>query len=196
MRRWMLAAVVGPALVMGTFATFAAQAQGAWKSYVVKELGISFAAPGKVEVTTGTSRGEVAGPRQTMIFKSSANNIEYRVTVLSFKQAQAEGAAILGERTYMFQDKKNTLMDTWARVEPGKDAVYGRKMVVEQPEGKGRTMAAFYFTKGKLIQLEATILSANGDYQSPDPARFIDSIAFNIARAGAGAVELQAPKLE
>ena len=193
MRRWMLAAVIGPALVMGTFA---AQAQGAWKSYVVKELGIAFAAPGKVETTTGTSRGEVAGPRQTMIFKSSANNIDYRVTVLSFKQSQAEGAAILGERTYMFQDKKNTLMDTWSRVEPGKDAVYGRKMVIEQPEGKGRTMAAFYFTKGKLVQLEATILPANGDYQSPDPARFIDSIAFNIARAGAGAVELQAPKLE
>lgn len=196
MRRWMLAAVVGPALVMGTFAAFAAQAQGAWKSYVVKELGIAFAAPGKVEVTTGTSRGAIAGPRQTMIFKSSANNIDYRVTVLSFKQSQAEGAAILGERTYMFQDQKKLLMDTWARVEPGKDAVYGRKMVVEQPEGKGRTMAAFYFTKGKLVQIEATVTPANGDYESPDPARFIDSIAFNPARAGAGATELQAPKLE
>ena len=193
MRRWMLAAIIGPALVAGTLG---AHAQGAWKSYVVKELGIAFAAPGEVETSVGTFRGEIAGPRQTMIFKSSMNNIEYRVTVMSFKQAQAEGATILGERTYMFQDKKNTLMDTWARVEPGKDAVYGRKMVVEQPEGKGRTMGAFYFTKGKLIALEATVLPANGDYESPDPARFIESIAFNVARAGAGAVELQAPKLE
>jgi hypothetical protein len=193
MRRWMVAAVLGPALVMGTFA---AHAQGAWKSYVVKELGIAFAAPGKVETSVGTFRGQVAGPRQTMIFKSSANNIEYRVTVMSFKQAQAEGATILGERTYMFQDQKKTLMDTWARVEPGKDSVYGRKMVVELPEGKGRTFGAFYFTKGKLITLEATVTPANGDYESPDPARFIDSIAFNIARAGAGATELQAPKLD
>lgn len=192
MRRWMLAAVVGPALVMGTFA---AQAQGAWKSYVVKELGIAFAAPGKIEISTGTSRGAVAGPRQTMIFKSSANNIDYRVTVLSFKQSQAEGAAILGERTYMFQDKKNLLTDTWSRVESGKDTVYGRKMVVELPEGKGRTTGAFYFTKGRLITLEATV-PANGNQQSADPARFVDSIAFDVARAGAGAAELQPPKLD
>jgi hypothetical protein len=88
------------------------------------------------------------------------------------------------------------VMDTWARVEPGKDAVYGRKMVVEPLDGKGRTFGAFYFTNGRLIALEATVLPANGDYESPDPARFIDSIAFNVARAGAGAVELQAPKLE
>lgn len=193
MRRWMLAAIIGPALAMGTFA---AHAQGAWRSYVVKELGFAFAAPGKVETSVGTFRGAVAGPRQTMIFKSSANNIEYRVTVMSFKQAQAEGATILGERTFMFQEKKNVVMDTWSRVEPGKDAVYGRKMVVEPLDGKGRTFGAFYFTKGRLIALEANVLPANGDNESPDPARFIDSIAFNVARAGAGATELQAPKLE
>ena len=193
MRRWMLAAIIGPALVMGSLA---AEAQSAWKSYIVRELGFSFSAPGKVETSVGTFRGAVAGPRQTMIFKSMANNIEYKVTVMSFKQAQAEGATILGERTYMFQENKKTLMDTWARVEPGKDSVYGRKMVVELPDNKGRTMGAFYFTNGKLISLEATILPANGDYESPDPARFIDSIAFVASRAGEGATELKAPKLE
>lgn len=193
MRRWMLAAIVAPALVMGSLA---AEAQGAWRSYVVKELGIAFSAPGKVETTTGTFRGEVAGPRQTMIFKSTANNIDYRVTVMSFKQAQGEGANILGERTFMFQQGRNTLMDMWGRVENGKDAVYGRKMVVDLPDKKGRSMGAFYFTNGRLIALEATVLPANGDYESPDLARFIDSIAFNLSRAGANAIELQAPKLE
>ena len=192
MRKWMLAAVIGPALAMGAFA---AQAQGAWGNYVVKELGIAFSAPGKVETSVGTFRGEIAGPRQTMIFKSSANNIEYRVTVMSFKQAQGESATILGERTYMFQDKKNVLVDTWARVEPGKDAVYGRKMVVDQAEGKGRTTGAFYFTKGRLIALEATV-AANGDKESPDPARFIESIAFNVNRAGPNAAQLAAPKID
>jgi hypothetical protein len=193
MRKWILAAIVGPALVMGTLA---ADAQSAWKSYVVKELGFSFAAPGEVKTSLGTFRGQIAGPRQTMIFKSTANNIEYKVTVMSFKQAQAEGASILGERTFMFQEKKNVVMDTFGRVEPGKDSVYGRKMVVEPLDGKGRTMGAFYFTKGRLIALEATVLPANPDKESPDLARFIDSVAFNTARAGAGAVELQAPKLE
>lgn len=193
MRRWMLAALTGAVLTM---AALPAQAQSGWKSYIVKELGFSFMAPGEVKAEIGTFRGAVAGPRQTMVFRSVASNIEYKVTVMSFMQAQAEGATILGERTFMFQENRNTLVDTFARVEPGKDAVHGRKMVVELPDNKGRSTGAFFFTKGKLIAMEATVLPANGDNQSPDPARFVDSIAFNIARAGEGAVELEPPKLD
>ena len=104
------------------------------------------------------------------------DNIEYKVTVMSFIQAQAEGATILGEREYMFQDGKGkkVLSDTFARVGSGKDAVYGRKIVVDLPDKKGRATGAFYFTKGRLISLEATVLPANGNLASPDPGRFIE----------------------
>ena len=124
------------------------------------------------------------------------NNIEYRVMVMSFLQAQAEGASILGERQYGFQDKKKLLMDAFSRVESGKDTVYGRKMVVDQPDNKGRTTGAFYFTKGKLISLEATVLPANGNYDSPDPGRFVDSIVFMLSRADKNAVVLPSLKFE
>jgi len=193
MRRWMFAALTGTALTM---AALPAQAQGAWKSYIVKDLGFSFMAPGDVKTEIGTFRGAIAGPRQTMVFKSVANNIEYKVTVMSFMQARAEGGTILGERTFMFQENKTIVVDTFARVEPGKDSVYGRKMVVDLPENKGRSTGAFFFTKGKLIALEATALAPDGDVQSPDPARFLDSIAFNPTRAGEGAIELQPPKFD
>jgi hypothetical protein len=191
MRKWMLAALTGTAVTM---AAMPAHAQGAWKSYVVKELGFSFMAPGDVKPELGTFRGAIAGPRQTMVFKSVVNNIEYKVTAMTFLQAQAEGATILGERTYMFQENKNIVTDTFARVEPGKDTVYGRKMVVDLPDNKGRATGAFFFTKGKLITLEAT--ATGGNIQSPDPARFVDSIAFNLTRAGSGAIALQPPKLD
>ena len=191
MRKWILTALTGAALTM---AALPAQAQGAWKTYIVKELGFSFMAPGDVQAELGTFRGAIAGPRQTMVFKSAANNIEYKVTAMTFLQAQAEGATILGERTYMFQENKTIVVDTFARVEPGKDAVYGRKMVVDLPDDKGRATGAFFFTKGKLITLEATV--TGGDNQSPDPARFVDSIAFNLSRAGEGAIALQPPKLD
>jgi len=190
MRKWMVAALTGAAL---TLAALPAQAQDTWKRYVVKELGISFMAPGDVKAELGTFRGAVAGPRQTMVFKSTANNIEYKVTAMSFLQAQAEGATILGERTYMFQENKTIVTDTFAIVEPGKDAVYGRKMVVDLADDKGRATGAFFFTKGKLITLEAT--ATGSGTQSSDPARFVDSIAFSPARA-AGATELQPPKLD
>ena len=191
MRSRTLAALAGAALLVS-----AAPADAAWKTYVSKDLGFSFMAPGEVKAELGTFRGAIAGPRQTIVFKATEDNIEYKVTVMNFPQAQAESASILGERTYMFQDGKNVLMDTFGRVEPGKDSVYGRKIVVDLPDKKGRTTGAFYFTKGRLISLEATVLPANGDYESPDPGRFIDSIVFVLSRAEPDAVELQVPKVE
>jgi hypothetical protein len=191
MRSLIFAALAGSVLAIST-----APAEAAWKSYISKDLGISFEMPGTVKTTVGTFRGAVAGPRQTIVYSSVDENIEYKVTVMLFKQAQADGATLLGEREYMFQDGKKVLMDTFGRVEPGKDAVYGRKMVVDLPQNKGRTTGAFYFTNGKMFVLEATVLPANGDYQSPDPGRFIDSIAFVLSRAQAGATELKTPAVE
>jgi hypothetical protein len=177
-----------------TLALTAAPAEAAWKSYVSHKLGFSFEAPGEVKTQAGTYRGSVAGPRETIVFRSVDDNIEYKVTVMSFMQAQADGASILGEREYVFQDGKKVLMDTFGRVEPGKEAIYGRKITVEQPKDGGRTTAAFYFNKGKLITLEATVLPANGDYATPDAGRFIDSVTFNTDRAEKGATELKLPE--
>jgi hypothetical protein len=191
MRSWTFAILSSAALALS-----AAPAEAAWKTYISKEFGFSFIAPGEIKGEFGTSRGAIAGPRQTFVFKSVEDNIEYKVTVLNFPQAQMDGADILGERAYMFQDGKNVLMDTFGRVEPGKDSVYGRKLVVDLPDKKGRSTGAFYFYKGRLISLEATVLPANGDYESPDPGRFIDSIVFVLSRTEQGAVELQIPKNE
>src|SRR5580692_4301166 len=101
MRTWISAALAGAAITMA-----AMPAQAAWKSYINRELGFSFMAPGEVKTGVGTFRGAVAGPRETIVYRSTENNIEYKVTVMSFLQAQAEGATILGEREYMFQDGK------------------------------------------------------------------------------------------
>jgi hypothetical protein len=191
MRTWTLAVLAGAVLVVST-----AHADSVWKAYIAKDHGFSFMAPGEVKAALGTYRGGLAGPRQTIVYRSVDNNIEYRVMVMSFLQAQAEGASILGEREYGFQDKKKLLTDTFVRVESGKDTVYGRKLVIDQPDNKGRTTGAFYFTKGKMISLEATVLPANGNYDSPDPARFIDSIVFMLSRADKNAVVLPSLKFE
>jgi hypothetical protein len=57
MRRWMSAALAGAALAMAGI-----PAQAAWKSYVNRELGFSFTAPGEIKTEVGTFRGAVAGP--------------------------------------------------------------------------------------------------------------------------------------
>ncbi len=171
----------------------AAPAEAAWHSYVSHELGFSFEAPGEVKSLIGDSRGEIAGPRQTVVFRSVDDNIEYKVTVLPLPQAQMDGADILGERAYNFQNNKKVLMDTFGRVEPGKEAIYGRKITIDLPKNGGRALASFYYTKGRLYVMEATVLPANGDYATPDAGRFIDSITFNLARADKSATELKLP---
>jgi hypothetical protein len=191
MRSWISAVLAVAALMMA-----AMPAQAAWKSYINRQLGFSFVAPGDIKTDIGNSRGAIAGPRQSIVYRSVEDNIEYKVTVMSFLQAQAEGATLLGERQYMFQDRKTVLTDTFSRVGSGQDAVYGRKIVVDLPDNKGRTTGAFYFTKGRLIMLEATVLPAKGNPASPDPDRFVDSIAFGLSRIEPGAVELETPKLE
>jgi hypothetical protein len=191
MRKWISGALAGAVFVMT-----AVQAQAAWKSYINRQIGFSFMAPGDVETIVGNFRGGIAGPRQTIVYRSVEDNVEYKVTVMSFLQAQAEGATLLGERQYMFQDRKTVLTDTFSRVGSGKDAVYGRKIVVDLPDSKGRATGAFYFTKGRLIALEATVLSAKGNSASPNPDRFIGSIAFVVAHTEPSAVELETPKLE
>src|SRR5262249_699444 len=154
MRRSMLSALAGAAVAMA-----AMPAQAAWKTYVKKELGLSFMAPGEGKTSVGTFKGNNAGPRQTMRYRSVEDNIEYKRTVMSLMQAQAEGASILGEREYMFEEGKGkkVVSDTFGRVGSGKDAVYGRKIVIDLPDNKGRATGAFYFTKGRLVSLEATV---------------------------------------
>ena len=189
MRASTLAIIVGAALAVTT-----APAEAAWKSYISKTFGFSYEAPGEVKIQTGASRGQIAGPQETISYASPEDNIRYTVTLIDFRQAQAESATILGEAHFMYQEGKRVLMDTFARVEPGKDSVYGRKITIDLPNNGGRSTASFYFNKGYLIQLEATVFPANGDYASPDPGRFTDSIAFNPVRAGEGATELKLPE--
>ena len=192
MRISMSAILVGSALATATL-----PAQAAWKSYVNRDLGFAFSAPGEVKSDVGTFRGEVAGPRQTIVYRSVDDNVEYKVTVMSFIQAQAEGASILGEREYMFEEGKGkkVVSDTFGRVGSGKDAVYGRKIVIDLPDNKGRATGAFYFTKGRLVSLEATV-PANGNLTSPDPGRFIESVGFALSRIDPGAVALETPQLD
>jgi hypothetical protein len=190
MRRWMLTALPAAAFV---FATMPAQA--AWKTYINKELGFSFMAPGDIKTEIGNFRGPIAGPHQTIVYKTMDDNVEYKVTVISFRQAQAEGATILGEREYMFANRNKVLTDTFSRVGSGKNAVYGRKIVVDLPDNKGRAVGAFYFTNGRLISLEATVLPPKANSASADPGRFVDSISFVPSGPGQDAIDLDTPKL-
>ena len=184
MRRWTSAALAGAALMMT-----AMPAQAAWKSYINRQLGFSFMAPGEVKTDVGNFRGAIAGPRQSIVYRSVEDNIEYNVVVIDMSDKANDAATLLGEAEYIFQEGKKVLMDTFGRV----DRQFGRKLTIDLPNNAGRATAAFYFINGRIISLQATVLPANGDYDSPETARFVDSIAFFTVRAPDDAIELPAP---
>jgi hypothetical protein len=185
MRVTILVGLVGAGLAM-----MIAPANAAWKSYISKPLGFSFEAPGDLKTEKGTYEAALAGKKEAVIYRAVDDNIEYKAMMVDFTSRAAEGAVLLGEATFLFQDKKKLLMDTFGRV----DGLYGRKLSVDQPNNGGRTLAAFYFINGRLISLQVTVLPANGDYGTPDMGRFVDSIAFRVDRAEIGSTELALPK--
>jgi hypothetical protein len=73
------------------------------------------------------------------------------------------------------------------------DRHYGRKLSVDLPNNGGRKIACFYFVNGRIISLQASV-PASGDVDSPELARFVDSITFYPERAADEDKELPLPK--
>jgi hypothetical protein len=184
MRLTALATLAGTVL-----AAMTAPAAAAWHGYISHPLGFAFAAPGELKVEKGTYRGAVAGERDTIVYRFVDDNIEYKAVVIDMGDKANDAATLLGEAEYAFQDKKKVLMDTFGRV----DRQYGRKLTIELPNKGGRATAAFYFINGRIVSLQATVLPANGDYDTPEMGRFVDSITFFTVRAADDAIELPAP---
>jgi hypothetical protein len=182
------------ALVAGSLATLvgalaATPAAAAWRSYISHPLGFAFAAPGDLRMEKGSYRSAVAGARETTVYRFADDDIEYSAVVVDMTDAANDAATLLGEAEYMFQDGRTVLMDVFGRV----DRQYGRKLTIDLPDNGGRTSAAFWFINGRIVSLQATVLPANGDYDTPEMARFVDSITFFTVRAPDEAIELPPP---
>jgi hypothetical protein len=186
MRAWTLTALAGTAFM----ATMAPAAAVTWKGYISHPLGFAFAAPGDLKVEKGTYQAAVGGKHDTIVFRSVDDNIEYKAIVIDMTAQANQAATLMGEAQYIFQDRKKVLMDTFGRV----DGKFGRKLTIDLPNNGGRTTAAFYFVNGRIVSLQATVLPANGDYDTPEMGRFIDSITFYTVRAANDATELTLPK--
>jgi hypothetical protein len=184
MRLTALTILAGIALAMMT-----GPAAAQWRPYISHPLGFAFAGPGPLKVEKGTYNSPIAGQRETIVYSFTDDNIEYRVHVIDMRDRANEAANLLGEAQFLFQDKKRVLMDAFGRV----DRQYGRKLTVDLPNNAGRSMGAFYFINGRIVSLQATVLPANGDYETPETGRFIDSITFFTVRAADDAIELPPP---
>jgi len=184
MRLTVLTALVGVALAVMT-----GPAAAQWRGYISHPLGFAFAAPGPMKVEKGSYDSPLAGKRDTLTYAFVDDNIQYKAVVIDMRDRANDAAILLGEAQFLFQNNRKLLMDTFGRV----DRQYGRKLTVDLPNNGGRSLAAFYFVNGRIVSLQATVLPANGDYETPETGRFIDSVTFYTVRAADDAIELPPP---
>jgi hypothetical protein len=170
-------------------------ASAQWRPYVSHYLGIAFAAPGELKVERGKYEAPVAGSRDMLVFSTAEDNIEYKVIVIDTTARANESATLLHEAIYLFQQDKRTVEDNYGRID---DRWYGRKLAVDLPNNGGRMLAGFYFINGRIVSLQATILPANGDYETPEAARLVDSLQVALGaylvRVPDHAIELALPQ--
>ena len=177
------------AVACAVFAFSVSPAEAAWNQYFNRALEFSFLAPGDLRTEKGTYKSELAGEHSANVFRSVEDNIEYAVTVVDFSTQAAmasEESALLAEAQDSFRKDKTVLADGQLRV----DAYIGRRITADLPGNGGRSSGAFYFKRGHLILVTATVLPANGDYRTPDLGRFVESLSFQASRVDPGATEL------
>jgi hypothetical protein len=184
MRRKLLSILVG-----ALSAAMMSPVTAAWHAHISHPMGFAFAAPGELKVEKGTYRSDVAGTRDTIIYSFVDDDIEYKAVIIDMSDKANDAANLLGEAAYLYQEGKKVLMDTFGHV----DRQYGRKLTIDLPNNAGRSSASFYFINGRLVSLQATVLPGNGDYNTPEMGRFVDSITFFTVRAPDDAIELPVP---
>jgi hypothetical protein len=173
-------------LVGAVLAVTILPAEAAWNSYLNREVGFSFLAPGNMKTEKATYRSAMAGQRDAVVFRTVEDDVEFKVTVVDFAARTSDEAALIKEATATLLSNNKILSDEDARIESD----YGRKITIDFPNNGGRSMAAVYFKQGHLIQLQVTV-SPNGDVLTPDLGRFVDSLAFGAGYEESGATELK-----
>jgi hypothetical protein len=173
-------------LVGAVLAVTMLPAEAAWKSYLNREVGFSFLAPGDMKAEKATYRSAMAGQHDAVVFRTVEDDVEFKVTVVEFAARTSDEAALIKEATATLLNNNKILSDEDARIESD----YGRKITIDFPNNGGRSMAAVYFKQGHLIQLQVTV-SPNGDVLTPDLGRFVDSLAFGAGYEESGAIQLK-----
>ena len=113
-------------------------AEAAWRSYINRDVGFSFLAPGEMKTEKGVYKSAMAGQRDAVVFRSVEDNVEFKVTVVDFTARTSDEAALLKEATAAFLNNNKVLSDEEARVESD----YGRKSTIDLSNNGGRSMAA------------------------------------------------------
>src|SRR5688572_10151182 len=112
-------------------------AAAAWKEYPTRELGFVVEFPADPMMTRATYRTVLVPNGATAhIYSVREENAIYVATVVDLLDRKEEGATLLGEAEYNLTLIGDVSGQSVSRVEPGRDAVFGRFITVNCRAGR------------------------------------------------------------
>jgi hypothetical protein len=181
----------GLGLTIAALLVSAAPAEAAWQYYSCPSDNFAAQFPDVPKLENGTytmPRHKAALSART--YTATVDNVVYKMMVADYSDRIADGASILEEALFELTEADDhglqhgkVVGNVTTRIEPVvRGAVYGRRITLDLDKNAGRSLTTYYFHDGKLYEMSALILPANGDYGSPTPMRFVESLIFNLSR--------------
>ena len=196
--------VIGSALL--AIATFAAgSAYAAWAEHPYKDLGFVVEFPNPPVASTGNYRTQLVDKAPVHIYSQKQDNALFIASVADLQDRAGDGASLMTEAEFNLALIGQIKDNSTSRVEPGKDAVFGRFITIEckkgrEPDQPGQDVAAqawfkgvmgtecadgsrmtvnLFFNRGRMYMITGINLpTADGPSAGPAALRFANSVSF------------------
>ena len=196
--------IVGPMLL--AIATFAAgTAYAAWAEHPYKDLGFVVEFPNPPASSTGNYRTQLVDSAPVHIYSQKQDNALFIAAVTDLQNRAGDGASLMTEAEFNLALIGKIQNNSTSRVEPGKDAVFGRFITIEcrkgiEPDQPGQDVAAqawfkgvmgtecpdgsrltvnLFFHRGRMYMITGINLpTADGPSAGPAALRFANSVSF------------------
>jgi hypothetical protein len=196
--------IIGSALlVIATFGAGAAYA--AWAEHPYKDLGFVVEFPNPPATSTGSYRTQLVDSAPVHIYSQKQDGALFIASITDLQNRAGDGASLMTEAEFNLALIGEIKGNSTSRVEPGKDAVFGRFITIDCKKGRvpdqaGQDVAAqawfkgvtgtecpdgsrltmnLFFHRGRMYMITGINLpSADGPSAGPAALRFANSISF------------------
>ena len=180
-------------------------AQAAWKEHPYKDLGFVVEFPDEPKVASGNYTTVLVPSANVHIYSQKQDNALFVASVVDLQERAGEGASLMTEAEFNLTLLGDISGNSTSRVEPGRDAVFGRFITIDCQSGrvpdqpgqteaahtwfknvsgvdcpdKGRLTVNLFFNRGRLYMIQGINLpSPDGESSGPAALRFANSISF------------------
>jgi hypothetical protein len=180
-------------------------AQAAWMEHPYKDLGFIVEFPNPPASATGTYRTQLVPSAPVHIYSQKQDNALFIASVADLHDRAGEGASLMTEAEFNLALLGNISGNSTSRVEPGKDAVFGRFITIDCKKGRvpdqpgqdvaaqnwfkgltgaecpdgGRLTVNLFFHRGRMYMINGINLpTSDGESAGPAALRFANSISF------------------